>query len=770
MEYLIAIALFVAAVYWLAEQVRKAIPAKKPKRKKSPPPAQRAKPTQRAADHFRVHSSINNRIAAVREPRAPRLNDNFFACWVPQSQSCSVHDHTLPGGLLYMGKNLAAVNGYSVEPALINPDLRLDSRHADHAGAEMGYWPSYDDISPASRSAYLAWLAGGREDPQAYIGYVFLFLYGLERRILNDHSKGSADPAERTAIFNEVKRLLKLYGNNGSFRSYAQNFMFAIYLGSGDIDLTAKPPVVVPKAHDLPTPLKLGLGQFANAGKPIPANWAYAWVLQDPEIRLRTPARRCRSEFAALFQQMYTARHGDGLVVKPNKTKVSATYRPASGGMRGVVNVYNGPAAPDITILKRPRTQLAAIADQATDKLDAYSRFIGKDETGRDSLQGLALLPGELDGKTPHAGLDALSNVITTHLNGRNAAVVPAQDLLAHFPTSKSDQLSKKEAVLLVQLLEKLGMGVEPDVRFTGIKPKPADKLVIFRQGEDAPSAPTQAYEAATLVLRLAAMVSAADGEVSAEEKQHLEQHIEKRLSLEPAERLRLRAHLHWLLQHDQGMAGLAPKLDGLAAPQKASIGQYLITVAAADGRIDPGEVKLLQKLYKRLGLDPESVVSDIHTVTAEPITVRPATPTDGGFRIPQPEPESTPAETGRAALDPAALQRKLAETARVSDILGGIFAEPDEDTTSQAAPVAEAAETLAGLDVAHSQFLRALSEQDTWERPALEALAAQYNLLLDGALDTINEAAFDSCDAPVIEDDEDSYTLDHEIYKEMTV
>lgn len=770
MEYLILIALIAGGVLWLS---RFADSSAKRVRKSSS-----TEPSRSPYDSYtRLKVTISGGSDRGRE-LSRNLSTDFERYWVPRGQLITVQGYSIDGGLLYLGKDLASVHGYSVEPALIDPDLKVNRERPDHHGAGMGYWPSYDEIPPRCRAGYLEWLADGRCWPDAYIGYVFLYLYGLERRILHDHMHGAAERAERKAIFDEVKRLLELYGNHGSFGRYAQHFLFAIHLGSGEIDLTDRPPVVMRNANEIPAPLKIGLGQFAEARRPIPPDWALAWVLQDPRIRLRTPARRCRTEFMALFKQLYADRHGDGLVIKPNKTPVSVIYHPASGGMHGRWAVYNGPPVADITILKRPHTQLAAVVDEATDKLDAYSRLIGRDEAGRESLQGLALLPSELDGKTRHPGLEALRTDVEQHLNGRDTAVLPASVVLAHLPTEQPDRLSKKEAVLLAQLLEKLGLGLEPDVRFTGMKPKPSDQVVVFRQANDAPSAPTQAYEAAALVLRLAAMVSAADGEVSLEEEQHLEQHIETSLSLEPTERRRLRAHLRWLLQQEQGMAGLAAKLGGLTRAQKATMAELLITVAAADGRIDPDEVKLLEKLYKRLDLDAERVVADIHAMTAEPattgpVTVRPAGEADGGYRVPAPKPDTplSVSATGRAALDPAALQRRLAETAHVSGILGTIFAEDDEETGSEASGSASDAEevTLAGLDAVHSRFLRQLATQDDWQRADLEAVADRHALLLDGALETINEAAFDACEAPCIDEDDDGITLDREIYEEMT-
>ena len=78
------------------------------------------------------------------------------------------------------------------EPALIDPGLSVDTRAPDYAGTKMGYWPSYSSIPADCRAAYLHWLLDGRYAPGAYIGYVFLYFYGLERRLLVDSQSSLA--------------------------------------------------------------------------------------------------------------------------------------------------------------------------------------------------------------------------------------------------------------------------------------------------------------------------------------------------------------------------------------------------------------------------------------------------------------------------------------------------------------------------------------------------------------------------------------------------
>jgi len=58
-----------------------------------------------------------------------------------------------------------------------------------------------------ARRQGLRWLVDGRQDPNCYIGYVFLYFYGLERRLLVDGRASPAAAAERESLLAEVRRL-----------------------------------------------------------------------------------------------------------------------------------------------------------------------------------------------------------------------------------------------------------------------------------------------------------------------------------------------------------------------------------------------------------------------------------------------------------------------------------------------------------------------------------------------------------------------------------
>ncbi len=116
--------------------------------------------------------------------------------WVPAGESAALGRRSI-GGMVYLGQGLRAMNRYGgTEPALIDPHRRISWARPDREGQLMTYWPSYELLSPASRAAYAEWLMKGRSDPRVPLGYVFLYFYGIERRVLVDARQSDRARAE----------------------------------------------------------------------------------------------------------------------------------------------------------------------------------------------------------------------------------------------------------------------------------------------------------------------------------------------------------------------------------------------------------------------------------------------------------------------------------------------------------------------------------------------------------------------------------------------
>ena len=255
-------------------------------------------------------------------PRQPAYSTSASpgtkADWINPNQPVTVAGYDIPGGMVYVGTQLPTTSPYKeIDPCLINPKLRVDKARLDYAGQDMGYWPSYSNISPGARAAYLDWLMGDRTDPEAYIGYVFLFFYGLERRVFVDLQPKTTDSsAELAQIVQEVERLIALYTNSQSFQRYATHFVEACNLIRDPNSFANAVPVLENTTWQVPLATKVALGQIVAAGKPIPVDWLLSWYLQAENRRLRTPATRCAKEFQKLLRLRYEKKYSEGIVIK----------------------------------------------------------------------------------------------------------------------------------------------------------------------------------------------------------------------------------------------------------------------------------------------------------------------------------------------------------------------------------------------------------------------------------------------------------------------
>ena len=616
------------------------------------------------------------------------------ARWLRPGDMASVGGHDIPGGMIYFGRRLRAARGGRTEPALINPALELDHVQPDLDGKDLSYWPSYDTIPPASRTAYLRWLAEGRRTPGVPIGYVFLFFYGLERRLLLDITEDPSLRTEVPALRSEVRGLLASYGSHAAFRRYAAEFSNLLELvdsPTGTDPDALSVPELCERRWPPPMTLRRALGAFAAAGRPVPADWAQAWAWYHPDVSLRTPAFRCRDEFAELFRQRYEEAHGAGLVLHPGTRYLRVEYQPASAGLRR--SVYGRQDIPDVFLADASRWHLSALVAGVTDDLGAYSRWLRRHADLRDTVAGAALLPAELvvDARRRSTRPDVAA--LQTWLDHRldravdgEAAAVEADDLAAWWPTTSTAGLTRRDAAALARLLGHLGVGIEPDVRLGGPAPALGQTVMLFRTGDDGHPGPTdEEWAAAVTLARLGAGVCAtAEGHTDLPWK--VADPVRSAVPLCEDRLARLRAHLRWATAANAGTIGLRKYVDRLPAERRAAIGDLLVTLATGGGGVLPAQVAGLTLAFYRLGLDPDTVPSRLHTslttqarpplpatsvsrhtkvparlpalapilpaqavATSGPVTVRPGGGPVGDYALPQrppPAEPSVPAET----------------------------------------------------------------------------------------------------------------------------
>jgi hypothetical protein len=216
-------------------------------------------------------------------------------------------------------------------------------------------------------------------------------------------------------------------------------------------------------------------------------------------------------------------------------------------------------------------------------------------------------------------------------------------------------------------------------------------------------------------------------------------------------ERRRLHAHFTRVITTPPTPASLRKHVSLLPADLRQDAGDLLLAVARADGSVDRAEATRVNRYFDALGLERPELRSQPKPPATESLTpMRTAGTPQPDYVIPRASPAENPGGV-RIVLDPELIRSRMAETERASSLLAEIFT--GEDTSSFTAlddPMAT--QTPPGesqgapvLDELHRSFLMRLAERESWPRSEVDGLAAELGLMPDGALEIVNEAAFDA-------------------------
>jgi hypothetical protein len=108
-----------------------------------------------------------------------------------------------------------------------------------------------------------------------------------------------------------------------------------------------------------------------------------------------------------------------------------------------------------------------------------------------------------------------------------------------------------------------------------------------------------------------------------------------------------------------------------------------------------------------------------------------------------------------------------MIETVEVSAILKDIFAEEEASVPEVVIDVKSEKEIMPGMDTESTVFASRLIEKASWTRSELEQLASEMNILLDGTLETINDASFEAFGQAFFEG-EDPIEINKQVLEEI--
>jgi uncharacterized tellurite resistance protein B-like protein len=713
-------------------------------------------------------SHAPRRAASRTTPRAssPAPRQPSPLHWIGAGQQLKVAGFTISDPRVYASKAGSGRGGDATDPSeiVLAAEVRRPSQPLD----ELGYWPWYSRIPPEHRHEYLRWLASGRSSIPPVEGYLFLYYYGLERRLLVDNQ-------DRGLILQEVLRLKKLdeprrgTGKGGSFRRYSSGLLwFEIGRAPGGADRALVEEAARLTDHWFADTLAAALSWFAHEKQPLPAEWALRVAQQNPRSVQSVVVKRVPEEFNQLFRKRYKEKFGAGLAMRVSKRPKRLTYRPASAGLSEAQCTIADP-----TGIPSQFEPFADIWNSCIEDLRKLSK-VADGVAAQLSTEEWEAMPAELRQGVDHPLTRNVQSVVARHAAEDGVCLVAAGEFASLFGVEERPKLTAAQARRVAEALEFTCHGVEPDPRL-GARPYAWDERIsVFLRLDDSP-VEVGRYSAASCMLRLGLAVAEADGTIDEQEMRRVTEHIENVFQLPDHERRRLEALKSLLLKEGAQVESLGRKLEQtLTAPQRQSVGRLLVAIAASDGLVDRSEVSALRKCFRLLGLGPEVLEQTLAELSGAGddgmVTVQ------TGGRAPRGEPiPPRPEETG-LRLDRASISAIMAETREVAKLLAAAMV-VEEDSgdgmTSTAVLVerrtsvvlAEAApDATAGSsapEARYAPFYMELIARDQWGTDEARELARRHGVMLAGAIEAINDWAFDALGGPLVEETDEAILID---------
>lgn len=627
----------------------------------------------------------------------------------------------------------------------------------------LPYWPTYHDASPQQRSRYLDWLVAGRSDPHIELGYVFIFFYGLERRVL-------LDDADHQAVAEEVLRLRTIYTSSRSFQRYSASLLWMIVaLGAKRRLLSAELVERIFATTERWDADSLGrcLAYFLESNTPLDASRALLTAQQDHRVPKSVIVRRHEKLFRELFAKKFIEQFPQGLELKASKKDRPLGYHPASSTL---LHNLNGAASdrfgsvPNVLAIESQFKPLVGIWNACVEDLKAYDK--AHRTTGELSIEAYEALPPELRG-SDHPDFDRWFQVWQECSNADAVPIVTLAVLAALKSIAERRTLLKPQCTALVNTATCLGIGIEPDFRLIGRNYRWDDTVVLFLlDGEE--TADAAAYQAASSLLQIGLVVAAADGKVDDDEVARITQHLEDQFQLSPNQSRRLEA-LRFLLLHtkpDPSKIFSALK-KRLTPAQRLLVGEYLLGIAAADQVVTPEESACLRRVFTALEL-PQSTLATL----LQPIVGGTAVASTQSGVAAEKKPVSS--ETTGFYLDPHAISRIMHDTEAVATILRNAMVDVEEEDSDEAPPAKPAASVRTPVttpasstvinatttvakpaapvtvsatsttDLAPPPRFRAFFEEVVaraeWPEAEAKQLARKHQVMLSGAIEALNE------------------------------
>ena len=668
------------------------------------PPEKRVIPVSRD----RNYSDINLKIVDLHDDEFD-YTEVQNANWYGKGNVIKIQGYEISNPLIYI------TNSGQESPAchIIPKKLKVsNTENYDH----IGYWPSYSKLNASQKGVFLKWLSEGKNNTEIDIGYVFIYFYGLEYRVLKENK-------DLELIGYEIVRLWKCYASNRSFQRYSEGLLAYIISNLKDKE----------KAMNLFKEIKHGLNKYSiiyQSGIHLKINNSTSISVNELISLIPTFENVSGScipgKVGTYFDQYFKIIAKTDIEEAITHTKIKEykeSYWSASNFIRED-HYYKGLR---IIVNRKTQNKLAKKWNKAIEDFRPYSRKLNR----YSPKEIFSLLPEELKKTVDHPLKDQLKE-ITTNLTDK---IVTVSEIANFLGMEVSERLNSKECKEIIDALLHGDIIIEPNAVYFKKNYKKNDRVCLSKiQG--ASMLDTDNYKMAALIADLGIDLAYSDNDYSEEEAGQIYLTVKSNFLNEELEHEHLRLRVELYKTQRPNVSGLLKKISkNLEVKNLEVFINYLVGIALSDGLFTKGEDKKIRTIVSKLGLR-ESYITEIYEkfgIYEMFKNIELKTPQNNlqkGSVIPKKQ---------EIILDQQKIDQIKSDTEEVKLVLSKIIREEEQYERYTPADQ-ENNKNVTTLNEKQFLFLRSITQQDKWDKKILREKSRQHGFMINAIVSTINE------------------------------
>ena len=681
------------------------------------------------------HNSITIRMSGSYDDDED-YDDAKNSKWYGNGEDIKIHEFKISNPLIYISNSGKKSSACHVVPT----KLKISKKESYDS---IGYWPSYSDLNAGQRKIFLAWLAGGKSDTTIDIGYVFIYFYGLEYRILKDCK-------DLEIIANEVIRLRELYSTNNSFRSYSEGLLAYIISKLSNKDSARKLlKVIEPTLDKYSYIYRSGINLLLKESKKLTEDEVISCISSFENVARSSIPRKVGKYFDQYFRIIAKTEIEEAIsVIEPKE--YNERYYSASSYLRDE-HTYKGLR---IIVDRKIQNKLGKKWTQAIDAFRPYSRKLAKNQ----AHEIFHLLPQELRRNLDHPLKDKLKDIESTLLD----KTVSLSEIVSTLGMNVSDKLKQKDCREIVDTLLSNNLIIEPNIAYFKKSYKLEEKVILSKI-ENASMLDFDDYKLAALMTDFGIDLAYSDNDYSISEVEQIYSLVSENFLKRDIEKKHLKLRVELYKSFKPKMNGVFKKLSkSLGLNELKILSDYLIRVALADGVFTKEEDKKIRTSLSKLGLE-DSYIKDLYekfgiNEISENVELR-----HGGER--KQKGSIIPKQQREIILDKDKLSQLAEDTRKVKSVLSEIITVEEREEAHL--PQEEIEEVDLTLDEKHLTFLKQVIQKNEWEKKELREIAKGCGLMVNAAISKINEWSEEKYGDYLVYE-EDRYHIQSDVLEEV--